>query len=204
MEQEKNIRKPQQKRSIETKEKILDAAYGLFCKKGYYKTSTNEIAKVADVSIGSLYSYFKDKDTILLEILDRYNSSFTRVHEELSKKMDLYVSDPKSWLYQLMEGMVEVHQISKELNREMKFLCYTKPKVASVMEKQHEKIRQMTTGYFYLYKDYIKTEDLEAASIVIFSLIDSVVDQVVFGNHTIDKERILQAGVDNVYKYLMI
>ena len=72
MEAEKAVRKPRQKRSIETKEKIVSAAYQLFCEKGYYNTTTNEIAQVANVSIGSLYSYFKDKDTIFLEILERF------------------------------------------------------------------------------------------------------------------------------------
>jgi len=203
MEQDKIVRKPKQVRSVKTKEKILDAAYQLFCSKGYYKTTTNEIAKVADVSIGSLYSYFKDKDTILLEILERYNNAFMKINEELSQDIELYRTDPKAWFRLLMEGMIEVHQISKELNQEMNILCYTMPEVAAVMEKQHEKTRQKVLASFYLYKEIIKVKDIEAAAIVVFNLVGSVVDQIVFCENTIDNERILQAGIDAVYKFLM-
>ncbi|SHK12682.1 transcriptional regulator, TetR family [Anaerocolumna jejuensis DSM 15929] len=203
MKQDKAVRRPQQERSIKTKEKILDAAYRLFCEKGYYNTTTNEIAQVANVSIGSLYSYFKDKDTILLEILDRYNDSFFKVHDKLSRDMELYKSDLRMWFRRLIEGLIEVHQISKELNCEMNILCYSMPEVAAVQEKQREKTWQMTLQCFQAYKEYIKVEDIEAAAIVTFKLISAVVDQIVFGKNDIDNERILQAGVEAVYKFLI-
>lgn len=46
---------------VNTKEKILGSALALFCKKGYYQTTTNEIAQRAQGSIGIRYSYFQDK-----------------------------------------------------------------------------------------------------------------------------------------------
>ncbi|MGN6713607.1 hypothetical protein [Anaerocolumna jejuensis] len=45
-------------------------------------------------------------------------------------------------------------------------------------------------------------EDIEAA-IVTFKLISAIVDQIVFGKNDIDNERILQAGVEAVYKFLI-
>ncbi|WP_329886931.1 TetR/AcrR family transcriptional regulator [Pseudoramibacter faecis] len=49
---------PKQKRSIARKRLIKKTALRLFSEKGYSNVSTNEIAKAANVSIGSLYSYF--------------------------------------------------------------------------------------------------------------------------------------------------
>ena len=43
------VRIPKQKRSIEKKDAIIKASYTLFCEKGYYKTNTAEIAKMAGV-----------------------------------------------------------------------------------------------------------------------------------------------------------
>ena len=71
------IRKPIQKRSIETKDKIAQSGFKLFCKKGYHKTNTTEIAKHAQVSTGALYSYFRDKRDIYIEAFDQYIYSFT-------------------------------------------------------------------------------------------------------------------------------
>jgi len=202
MDNYKTVRSPKQARSLKTKEKVLDTAYQLFCKKGYYNTTTNEIAKVAGVSIGSLYSYFKDKDTIFLEILDRYNDSFFKVHSKMTENMDIYRTDKKAWLRQFIEGMIATHEISKELNREMKILCYTNPEVASIMEKQHEKSWQSVLNLFYLFKDDFKVTDFDASAIIIYNLINSIVDQIVFYENKIDNERILQAGIDAVFKFL--
>lgn len=67
-----NVRVPRQERSIEKKNKIIDAGYELFSEVGYYGTNTAEIAKKAGVSTGIVYGYFQDKRDILICILDRY------------------------------------------------------------------------------------------------------------------------------------
>ncbi|HIJ79856.1 MAG: TetR/AcrR family transcriptional regulator [Desulfobulbaceae bacterium] len=46
------------------REKILHAALKLFFKKGYFNTSVHDIRAEADVSIGLVYRYFKNKEKI--------------------------------------------------------------------------------------------------------------------------------------------
>ena len=203
MESKKTIREPQQIRSIQTKEKILNAAYKLFCEKGFYKTTTNEIARVAEISIGSLYVYFRDKDTILLELLDRYNESFMNFHEDLDYNMKDYTHDLMLWLQQFIKNMIKIHIGSRELNQELMILCHTIPEVAAVMEKQQEKVQNITLDHLVCFKDMFRVKDLEAASIVAKNLISSTVDQVVFYENKINDERIINAGVDAVYQYLI-
>jgi Transcriptional regulator len=87
------VRQPVQDRSINKREKILNAALELFCEVGYYKTTTNEIAKRAHVSIGSLYSYFADKDTIFFEVLDRYHHKFELAKNEPLSNTTLLMQD---------------------------------------------------------------------------------------------------------------
>ncbi|WMJ89396.1 TetR/AcrR family transcriptional regulator [Anaerocolumna sp. MB42-C2] len=80
----KEIRKPVQKRSMEKKNKIAEVGFELFCEKGYHGTNTIEIAKQANVSIGALYSYFKDKRDIYIAAFEQYINSFSHVlHERL-------------------------------------------------------------------------------------------------------------------------
>jgi AcrR family transcriptional regulator len=64
-------RKPRQDRARETVEAILVAATHIFVRKGYTRTTTNEIAEKAGVSVGSLYQYFPSKDAIAVELLRR-------------------------------------------------------------------------------------------------------------------------------------
>lgn len=79
------VREPQQERSIEKKNKIIDAGYQLFSEVGYYGTNTAEIAKRAGVSTGIVYGYFQDKRDILISVLDVY---INKVFEPIFKLFD--------------------------------------------------------------------------------------------------------------------
>ena len=68
------VRIPTQKRSIEKRNKIIDKGFELMCEKGYYKVTTNDIAAYADVSIGIIYQYFKDKKEIFIEGVKNYSN----------------------------------------------------------------------------------------------------------------------------------
>ena len=69
-EQPRPVRIPQQERSRRTRESILEAAVACFEARGYEETTTALIARQADIGVGTLYSYFRDKREILLELLD--------------------------------------------------------------------------------------------------------------------------------------
>jgi len=59
----------QERRAVERRGHILDAAARLFSEKGFHRTTTKNIADAADVSEGTLYNYFKNKDDLLLGIM---------------------------------------------------------------------------------------------------------------------------------------
>jgi AcrR family transcriptional regulator len=61
-----------------TREHILQTALSLFCDRGYYATSIEEIAKQAQISKGLLYHYFKSKADVLAALVDmRINDVLT-------------------------------------------------------------------------------------------------------------------------------
>ena len=64
-------REPQQVRSRETVERLLDAAREVLLRRGWDGATTNHIAAAAGVSPGSFYQYFADKEAILGEVVDR-------------------------------------------------------------------------------------------------------------------------------------
>jgi len=177
-------------------------AFELFCEIGYFKTTTNEIAKMASISIGNLYFYFKDKDTIFFEIIKLYNESFLNVHEEFYNEMVKLRGDRKLWLYKLMNNIILIHENSKELNREIYILSFSKPEVESLMKKQRQQIEKIVFDYILYFKDKIKIQDTEAAIIVIFALLNSVVDEIIWSKNKIERERILREAVNVIEKYL--
>ena len=79
------VREPQQERSIEKKNRIIEAGYKLFSEEGYYGTNTAQIAKCAGVSTGIVYGYFADKRDILVCVLEIY---INKVCEPLFNMID--------------------------------------------------------------------------------------------------------------------
>lgn len=56
----------------EKKRKILLTAMKLFSKKNFHQTSMQQVADVCGISKGSLYTYFKSKEELLLDIFSYY------------------------------------------------------------------------------------------------------------------------------------
>lgn len=87
------VRQPQQERSIEKKNKIIKAGYELFSETGYYKTTTQDIAKRAGVSTGIVYGYFEDKRDVLVCVLDIYindvSAPLMQIMKEASAPVDV-------------------------------------------------------------------------------------------------------------------
>uniref|UniRef100_UPI00056AEC4A helix-turn-helix domain-containing protein n=2 Tax=Streptomyces TaxID=1883 RepID=UPI00056AEC4A len=49
---------------------LLDAAASVFCRTGYAAASTNAIAREAEVSPGTLYQFFPNKEAIAIHLGD--------------------------------------------------------------------------------------------------------------------------------------
>lgn len=64
-------KKPIQSRSRETVRAILEAAARILATEGPDGLTTNRVAKVAGVSIGSLYQYFPDRNAVVAGLLDQ-------------------------------------------------------------------------------------------------------------------------------------
>jgi AcrR family transcriptional regulator len=76
---------PQQARSRQTREDILEATAHLLNRKPFDEVSTNHIAKKTGISIGTLYKYYPNKDAILadlsLEFMQQDAELFGRIFE---------------------------------------------------------------------------------------------------------------------------
>jgi AcrR family transcriptional regulator len=69
---------------------ILDAAIAVFSEKGFHRATIKEIARVAGIADGTIYTYFASKDEVLIAILDRLNETTERKQQfVLSGEQDL-------------------------------------------------------------------------------------------------------------------
>lgn len=64
---------------IESRKRIIDAAMGVFSMHGYAKASIREIAKIAGISVGGVYLYFKNKEELYINLIkDRMQDLITK------------------------------------------------------------------------------------------------------------------------------
>lgn len=75
----------------QTKRNIVSAARHLFCSKGYESTTIEQIAKRAKVAAPTVYFFFKSKEGILNELIQK--SLFGTEYEALIKKWNT-LTDP--------------------------------------------------------------------------------------------------------------
>jgi AcrR family transcriptional regulator len=74
---------PERRRAM-TRQHLLEAAAIVFARKGFHGATLDEVAATAGFSKGAVYSNFKSKDDLFLELLDdRINRQFAVVSEIL-------------------------------------------------------------------------------------------------------------------------
>ncbi|PFJ05036.1 TetR family transcriptional regulator [Bacillus cereus] len=57
-------------RSLETKKKLLHSGYTIFINNGFQKTTIMQIIKHAETGYGTAYVYFKNKDDLLIVLME--------------------------------------------------------------------------------------------------------------------------------------
>ena len=67
---------------------ILQTGLNLFTDRGYFNTSIHDIRKEADISIGSIYHYFKGKEAIAKALYDDLVSSMNKEIADIVKSCD--------------------------------------------------------------------------------------------------------------------
>ncbi|MBJ7328284.1 MAG: TetR/AcrR family transcriptional regulator [Solirubrobacteraceae bacterium] len=94
---------PQQERSREMVDRLLDAAASVLAEDGYQRASTNRIAEAAGVSPGSLYRYFDDKDAIVTALGHRLVEDFATA---ITPALRAATLRPRDEAIRLMSGAV--------------------------------------------------------------------------------------------------
>jgi len=97
--------------------KILEASIKLFAEKGYANTSTAEIAKCANVSVGTLFNYYKTKEKLLFAIvLPAITSIFPKIVLESDQKLVLQLSTS---FEEFVKGIIKSKLVFLDKNREL-------------------------------------------------------------------------------------
>ena len=68
-----------------SRSQLLDAAEEVFGRKGFHETTLKEIAELAEFSVGSVYSFFENKDDLFQQIFVRRGEEFMPLLREAAR-----------------------------------------------------------------------------------------------------------------------
>lgn len=195
---------PKQARSRQTKEKIVQAAIRLFQERGYERTTSNDIASEAGVSVGSFYVYFTDKRQLLLTIFDRLaDELFKNIFDGLNPE-HLFDSDLKRRIRQAVANAIIDKQKQSGLHRVIGELLLKDSDFAArhkaVMQRSRARLQELIS---LAHKAGIAWEiDVEAAAFIVQRVVFDVSQGYVTGCCEFDKERAIDALADMIYRFV--
>ena len=87
------VKQSRAEQAAATRQRILNAAYDLFCELGYRATTMALIAERAHVAVQTVYFTFRTKDALLQEV---HNQTVLGREESRSRRSSTLVSPPPS------------------------------------------------------------------------------------------------------------
>lgn len=109
-------------------EAILNAALKLITKKGYYSTSVSDIQDACKMSVGTLYIYFKNKESIAITLYSNIENSLYEALCEIENKHDSTHDRCRAAVRHLFETTEKNPDV-------MQYLLYTKHREFMPVEK---------------------------------------------------------------------
>ncbi len=196
-------KKPIQKRSRMTRQKILDAAMSHIAEIGFDKTNTNLIAKTAEVSIGTIYVHFKDKWEIFLTILDEFSRKIytylkSGVDQVLEQEMEL--EKVVEWL---VRGLYREHQLNGQLNLEIARFVYKDERAAELRAFWNQKVDQEIIRLFEPYMDRIAVKNINAGIIAAHRATHQVFQYLYQNKNEAENEAVFEEFLSMMKRYLM-
>jgi AcrR family transcriptional regulator len=167
---------PKQKRSQETVSRILDAAARLLDEQGYTATTTNHVAELAGVSIGSLYQYFPNKDALLVALAERH---LTEAASDMEERLaELRERPPR--LPEVVRSLVGLAVELNESSRLHAILWHECPRTPALRERIDAFFDVITNEVtFHLRRTQPGCDNAELRARLLVAATDAAVHQVV-------------------------
>ena len=198
----KKIRVPKQKRSIETKNRIKEAALTLFADKGIQHTNSNEIALEAGTAIGSFYAYFSNKQSLLLELLEDYlEDHFATIWGNSLNEM---VPKPllMDFIRTSLNNLFAAYSKLPSFHKETHILRYSDPDVKRLFDQDRKKEIAQIKAVLEIFKEEVVVMDPDAAATLIQCTAENAAHTATFGGTTIDQDRLINELSEMFYRYL--
>jgi len=178
-----------QARSRATVDALVEATARILVRDGFEKTSTNRIAEIAGVSVGSLYQYFPSKEALVAAVIDRHNEEIMGlVRTALVEVADLPVDKA---VRKLVTVAIEAHRINPKLHRVLAEQIPRTGQLADV-EAFNREIHTLVRAYLESRRKEMRKVDVDVATFICVSAIEAVAHNTVLNQAEMLSERMVR------------
>lgn len=160
-----------QERSRATVKALTDATARILIKEGFDKASTNRIAEVAGVSIGSLYQYFPSKEALVVTVAKRHSRDLAEVARGALENAGSQTLE--QGIRTLVAAAVEAHCVDPNLHRVLGEELPRVGKLADVGTFDRENYA-LFRAYLATHRSEIRAADLGLAAFVCVTTIEAL------------------------------
>jgi len=198
------LRTPQQARSRRTREQILEAAVTCFETRGYEETTTAEIARRARIAVGTFYLYFKDKRSILLELLDGTINEIANYVVQNLQSTAWQDADARASVRTLIDALFHTRTINPGLQRILWERYFKDPQFRAAVQAIEQRVRAAMLQLFTALDadGRLRVIDLNAAAFVVYTAIEWTASRIVLGEGGIAIEAAVEAASDMVSRFV--
>jgi AcrR family transcriptional regulator len=189
-----------QERSRATVEALLEATARVLIRDGYDRASTNRIAGVAGVSIGSLYQYFPSKEALVAAVIDRHSQRIAEVTRNAVVRMAARPIEEAA--REFVAVAIEAHRVDPKLHA---VLSEQIPRVGR-LENVEANLREgysMVRAYLEAHRDEIDIADLDVAAFVCVTVVEALTHAAVLRRPEILSGGKAQRFVDDATRLLV-
>ncbi|NDV27037.1 TetR/AcrR family transcriptional regulator [Desulfovibrio sp. JC010] len=195
-------RSPVQKRSREKKRKIIVAGMKLFSEKGFHETGVTELAAEAKVSVGTFYSYFRDKKDLLDQVAETYAASITKgVYGNFATNAP-YDKSPQKIVEYITQTARQAHSLSTELHREMLALKNREALMAELDKSIVESLQHGVSEILNNCADKIRVKDIDLSARLVCGAIEETMHRCLLENEEPDMEKAFEELTEMCTGYL--
>jgi AcrR family transcriptional regulator len=172
------VRPPQQARSQETLERLLDAAEHLVAEKGFEDTGVAEVARRAGSSVGAFYARFQDKDALLHALYERYQQeaiATTDAALEPARWADARIAEI---LEAVVRFLVSLYREQVGLIRAFVVRAHIDPDFHARRERMLSYVNERLSALLLARRDEIAHPDPEKAAAFGLTLVFATLDNV--------------------------
>lgn len=126
------VKTPTQERSRQTVATILDACSRLLVTEGFYSITTDKIAKEAGVSIGSLYQFFGNKESVVQAVVKNIMEEDKRIISESMRAISN--QEPAARVKSMIHLFIETIRRNSELRSKLTTIQYYVAEAAYLTE----------------------------------------------------------------------